>query len=405
LVVGQDIGRWFVLAVLACSGCRERAVEAASATSNPPTVAKALAPAATRTPLALELIDDFNPSRPSAGASDRPAPTAAWDGALGGLSGLFYSASEGLLYAITDDRGRFPARLYTFEVELGEHALRVEPRSVVPLHEPTPTSSLIEMDAEGITGNDRTLFLSVEGNAEPPHQRESRILRLQRDGLVTGQLSVPAAYRPAPSGEPPRGTRPNQGFEGLSVSPSGRYLVVSAEEALFQDGDPSTFDAGSLARLARWDLERGGEPTEYFYRTDPIVPRVEAPSVAATGVSEIVALDDTRLLLLERAFVKDAQRAVNTIRIFEADVTLASNAAGGSALPVVPKRLVLDLGEVVARFDEGQRELDNFEGMTLGPRLPSGNPSLLLVSDDNFSARQRTVFVALELSAREQTAP
>jgi hypothetical protein len=35
--------------------------------------------------------------------------------------------------------------------------------------------------------------------------------------------------------------------------------------------------------------------------------------------------------------------------------------------------------------------------MTLGPRLPSGNPSVLLVSDDNFSASQRTVFLAFEL--------
>jgi len=32
--------------------------------------------------------------------------------------------------------------------------------------------------------------------------------------------------------------------------------------------------------------------------------------------------------------------------------------------------------------------LDNFEGMTIGPRLPDGSNSLLLISDDNFNDEQ-----------------
>ena len=38
--------------------------------------------------------------------------------------------------------------------------------------------------------------------------------------------------------------------------------------------------------------------------------------------------------------------------------------------------------------------LDNVEGITLGPKLPDGRQSLLLVSDDNFSPQQITQFVA-----------
>lgn len=422
----QGIGRWLAGLVLAGSGCRHDEVRANPAATSAASIANAAAaaPAAPKVtapvaaaiapvaaPVQLDFIDDFNPPRPPPGASDGRAPSAAWDGALGGLSGLFYSASEGLLYAITDDRGRFPPRLYTFSVGLAERSLRVEPRAVVLLREPAATSSLIEMDGEGIAGTDLTvdggaLFISLEGNDEPPHQRETRILRAQRDGLVTGQLNVPPSFRPAPSGDPPRGARPNRGLEGLSVSPSGRYLFASAEEALFQDGELSTFDAGTRVRLARWDLERGGEPSEHFYLTDQVVPRLAAPSGANAGVSEIVALDDTRLLVLERTFVKNAERAVNTIRIFEADLAAVTGSAPAPGVPLlVSKRLVVDLDDVVARFDEGRRELDNFEGMTLGPRLPSGNPSLLLVSDDNFSASQRTVFVAFELRARDRAAP
>ena len=39
--------------------------------------------------------------------------------------------------------------------------------------------------------------------------------------------------------------------------------------------------------------------------------------------------------------------------------------------------------------------LDNYEGLTLGPRLPGGRRTLLLQSDDNFSAGQVTRVVAL----------
>ena len=39
--------------------------------------------------------------------------------------------------------------------------------------------------------------------------------------------------------------------------------------------------------------------------------------------------------------------------------------------------------------------VDNLEGMTWGPKLPNGERSLILVSDNNFSATQVTQFVAL----------
>jgi len=408
---GRDgVERGLLLAALAF-GCREGSGASASATAALPSGATASPAASVAVPLAappsgagaevsLELIDDFNPPRPSStGAGADGAPAAAWDAALGGLSGLFYSAPDNLLYAISDDRGRFPApRLYSFGLELGEHLLRLAPRSVVLLHEPEPTGSLTALDGEGLAGDGRALFLSVEGNEEPPSQRESRVLQLDRDGLVRGSVLVPPAFRPAGGDQPPRGTRANLGFEGLSVSPSGRWLFAMAEAALYQDGPVASFDQGTRVRLARWDLERPGEPLELGYRTDPVEPRLEAPSVAHNGVSELVALDDERLLVLERAYVEAGERRVNTVRIFQVD--LAQAAAEGGSPPLLAKRLVLDLNDVVARFDEGQRELDNFEGMTLGPRLASGNPSLLLVSDDNFSARQRTVFVAFELRTR-----
>ena len=42
--------------------------------------------------------------------------------------------------------------------------------------------------------------------------------------------------------------------------------------------------------------------------------------------------------------------------------------------------------------------LDNIEGMTLGPQLPDGRRSLVLVSDNNFAASQFTQFLLFALS-------
>jgi hypothetical protein len=41
--------------------------------------------------------------------------------------------------------------------------------------------------------------------------------------------------------------------------------------------------------------------------------------------------------------------------------------------------------------------LDNLEGMALGPRLPDGSRSLLVVSDDNFKEAQMTQFLLFRL--------
>lgn len=48
------------------------------------------------------------------------------------------------------------------------------------------------------------------------------------------------------------------------------------------------------------------------------------------------------------------------------------------------KQLLLDLSTVKDKIPS--KRIDNLEGLTFGPLLPSGNRSLLMVSDDNFNA-------------------
>ena len=87
----------------------------------------------------------------------------------------------------------------------------------------------------------------------------------------------------------------------------------------------------------------------------------------------------------------DDNTLLQTIRIYEAD------------LPPEPpeepvqKRLVLDLDSVRTQFSEGYQVLDNYEGMCLGPRLPSGERTLLLISDNNYNDSQRTSLLAFRM--------
>jgi len=130
---------------------------------------------------------------------------------------------------------------------------------------------------------------------------------------------------------------------------------------------------------------------QFFYLAEP-----------AQGISDIVALSDTDLLILERGFIPGRG---NTVRVFRVSTSGATDAADRESLAtagVAPlaKTLLVDLatcppGAARAPAQQPTPLLDNFEGLTLGPRLADGRQSLLLISDNNFGRDQVTRVVAL----------
>ncbi len=82
-----------------------------------------------------------------------------------------------------------------------------------------------------------------------------------------------------------------------------------------------------------------------------------------------------------------------------AEITGATDVLGmpalaGAAVTPMAKTLVADLSTT-----PGLDPLDNIEGLTLGPRLSDGRQTVVLVSDDNFSPREVTQFVAFAIPA------
>jgi hypothetical protein len=95
---------------------------------------------------------------------------------------------------------------------------------------------------------------------------------------------------------------------------------------------------------------------------------------------------------------------MNHLRIFRislegaTDISAIDSLRGREDVRPVQKTLLLDLGELTGLGPELEG-LDNFEGMALGPPASDGSRTLLLVSDDNFSPKQHTVFLLFRLAA------
>jgi hypothetical protein len=198
-----------------------------------------------------------------------------------------------------------------------------------------------------------------------------------------------------------RGPRHNLGLEGLSFTPSHDALWLGMESALTEDGPTATPTAGTVARFSKFDRD-GKLLGQYAYPVDPI-QAVPTGKNADNGVTEILALDQNRLLVLERSGVEGADGIWTLyVRVYEAEVGNATDVAGIAALAgadyrPMTKRLLLDLSKLPELGSAELPKIDNIEGVSFGPPLPNGHRSLVLVSDNNFNPDQITQFLAFEV--------
>ncbi len=341
------------------------------------------------------------------GAAEFPSGFEFGGTVVGGLSGLTRDAGRGLYYAISDDPAeRGPARFYTLRVDLGDG--RLDPgdvtfAAVTPLLDgdgrPFATGSI---DAEGIalvhSAAGESLYISSEGKVDhgvPPFVR-----RFDLSGHPQGSLPLPATYLPGGEGADATGVRHNLAFESLTVTPGGAYLVTATENALAQDGPAADLGTGSPSRILVFDLTTGVPAAEYVYPVEPVAPAPQpSDGFRVNGLVEMLALGRTDLLALERAFSVGGGYAIRLCRVSLAGATDVFGRPSLAGLDVrvrtVSKSQLFDFAELPTRHGIA---LDNLEGLALGPPLADGRRTLLVVSDDNFSRDQRTLFLAFALA-------
>ena len=344
-------------------------------------------------PLSLEFLDQYE--LPKSTFQDTP---------VGGLSALTYDRQKDRFYVLSDDRSQFaPARFYTLNLALDQSEAdavkigEVEVEAVTLLTNEQGENYLSgSVDPEGIAlSPKRTLYLSSEG--VPKQGISPFIAEFSLDsGQLQHSLRLPQRYLPAQTEAEPTGVQENLGFEALTLSPTGLAvddpfrLFAATESALLQDTTPDPEAEGRI-RFLHYVIGSVGEPivvAEHLYLLDP------APDALANGLTELVTLErEGYFLSLERTYgVAGAGAKVFQMVVGNATDTSRINSLKGNLGQVVPlkKKLLLDLGELGI-------ELDNLEGMALGPHLKDRSQSLVLLSDDNFKDNQVTQLLLFRL--------
>ena len=322
---------------------------------------------------------------------------------VGGLSGIDFDPASGVYYVISDDRSSInPARFYTARIPvstdklgdvelLGVTTLRQADGSAYPanlLGRQVPDPEAIRWHAPS-----QTLLWTTEGNAITLAQPALR--QILPDGTHLRDFALPAMFDFSLL----TGPRINKTLEGLALTPDGRYAWIAMEAALRQDGpEPTPQAPGGPCRFTQIDIATGKAVRQIAYAPDAIPRAAIPPSADAdNGVAEVLALSAHRMLVLERAYMAGYGPGNSTsLRLYLIDTrqgtdTLDLPALQPGSFKAADKTLLADFASFPALT-----QLDNTEGMTWGPTLPSGNRTLLFVSDNNFNPRQITQFLAFE---------
>lgn len=216
----------------------------------------------------------------------------------------------------------------------------------------------------------RTVFVSGEA--------DNQVRELDLEGKPTGRtLPLPTIFAKATHA---------YGLEALTYNAMTHRFWLTSESTLTSDGlkaDPVNKVKNRL-RLQSFD-DRLQPGPQYFYEMDP--PEVEYhPEKYAMGVSALAALDDGRLLVLEREFavpetIVGAQvycklyvvsPTKETPLMPEDDITKATPMA---------KQLLAEWSTAIGLLHVS---LANYEGMCLGPRLADGGQVVVLLADSQY---------------------
>lgn len=231
-------------------------------------------------------------------------------------------------------------------------------------------------DSEGIVFvPEQGFFVSAEN--------DQQILSLSEEGKPLGKaLSVPTCFSK-------ENIFPNYGFESLAYNRENSIFWTTTEQGLKSDVSAPSSPENSqptLLRLQSFDANR--KPLhQYAYKTD-------APQVKHTGrhyafgVSEMLVVNDTTLLVMERELniPKNYNRAKCYIRIYSVNperqqpITDTSKPLSEQdASAFLSKKLVCSFSTGFRLF--GKKNLANYEGMCLGPKQDGSRQCIILVAD------------------------
>ena len=327
---------------------------------------------------------------------------------VGGLSGIDYDVKQNQYYIISDDPSQFsPARIYTAKIDLKDNKIdTIRITGVTFLLQENGkqypkygTDKSVKPDGESVRYNPITnqMIWSSEGE------------RLFKNGdtiIVQPSLTFISATGkfldtiPLPKGfhftKTESGPRKNALFEGLTYADDYKTLYASLEEPLYQDGPQAAFEyEQALTRILKFDVPTKKNVAQYAYKLGalPVKPTIDN-DWNVNGISEILAVNNHTLLVMERAWAKGHDDHT-FLKLYLVDLNGAQNEIDNASFAKNPpkplsKKLLFD-------FDTLNRHIDNFEGVTFGPKLANGHHSLIFCVDNNFGKSQVQQFFLFEI--------
>lgn len=271
---------------------------------------------------------------------------------FGGYSGLSVSADGERMLAVSDAGSWLSARLVSKNGRLaGLDEARI---GAITQKDGQPLQREWDRDAESLAplkpGRiEGRYFIGFEGNH-----------RLDEYEFKDGELRGPIRRGGLP--RQLRGMASNRGLEGVTVlrgGPLGGSLVAFAERKLSRRGDHT----GALVK--------GGKSHALYLTRD-----------GTFDITDLAALKDGGLLVLERSFIKASLKLDIRLRLIP-----AKQIKPGARLK----------GEVL--FEAGAHYvIDNFEAMSVS-ETEAGETIITLMSDDNFNFFQSTLLARFALKA------
>ena len=247
------------------------------------------------------------------------------------------------------------------------------PRQLNGLSLKVPASISQQLDGEALVLDSDEVWVASEGRRS--RDRPALLLRFSlSSGALLQAVPLPMDWQPTPG----QGLDSNAGPESLarlSRAAQPLELLMAAERPLLQG--PS-----NQVPLLRWSWPAGLDP-----RRDPPQPEalgsLQAPDGGGWGLTDVLVLHPQRpgapqLLSLWRRYREPLQWD-NQLRLYPlpaaGQVAIALQHWDLKAIGLTP---------------------ENWEGLSLGPELLSGRPSLLLVSDDNRNPFQSSRLAQLQ---------
>ena len=222
------------------------------------------------------------------------------------------------------------------------------------------TSGQPNRDEEGIcyVPQNQTVFVSGE--------KDQEILEYNLQGQLTGRkLNIPEVFKTSYS---------NGGFEALTYQVQTHRFWTTTEHTLKSDGEKPSIERKIKNRLRLQSFGDDLQPKEqYWYETDSTNIR-KKKGRSILGVSGLAALDDGRIVVLERElyFPKKQIGSYSLVKLYLID---PSQCQPGE---ILQKTLLIAFKTKVNLL---RRNFANFEGICLGPKLTDGRQLLILVCD------------------------